>query len=160
VGEEAAFVPVGRVGRPHGTDGAFVVERASDEESRFVVGARLWVEGEQAEVVVSRRVGGGRRAIRLDRAVARGSELAVRRADLPEPEEGAYYVFQLVGLDVAESGGRSLGRVAEVEPGVANDTLVLEGGTLLPLVEDCVLEVDLDAGRILVATGFADPDGS
>jgi len=153
-------VPVGRVGRPHGTDGAFVVERASREESRFAVGARLWVEGEEAEVVLSRRVGGGRQAIRLDRAVPRGSELAVRRADLPEPEDGSYYVFQLVGLAVEESGGRTLGRVADVDPGVANDTLVLEGGTLLPLVEDCVLDVDLDAGRILVATGFADPDGS
>jgi len=160
VTEEAALVPVGRVGRPHGTDGAFVVERASDEEARFAVGARLWVEGEQAEVVLSRRVGGGRRAIRLDRAVTRGSELAVRRADLPEPEEGSYYVFQLVGLAVEESGGRALGRVADVAPGVANDTLVLEGGALLPLVEDCVLDVDLEIGRILVATGFADPNGS
>jgi 16S rRNA processing protein RimM len=155
-----ALVPVGRVGRPHGTDGAFVVEHASEEESRFAVGARLWVGGEQAEVVVSRRVGGGRRAIRLDRPVARGRELAVRRSDLPEPEEGSYYVFQLVGLPVEESGGRSLGRVEDVEPGVANDTLVVEGGVLLPLVEDCVLDVDLEAGRIVVATGFADPDGS
>jgi len=160
VAEEAALVPVGRVGRPHGTDGAFVVERASDDESRFAVGARLWVEGEPAEVVLSRRVGGGRRAIRLDRAVARGSELAVRRDDLPEPEEGSYYVFQLVGLGVEESGGRPLGRVSDVDPGVANDTLVLEGGILLPLVEDCVLDVDLDARRIVVAAGFADPDGS
>jgi 16S rRNA processing protein RimM len=160
VGEEAPLVPVGRVGRPHGTDGAFVVERASEEESRFAVGARLWVEGEQAEVVVSRRVGRGRRAIRLDRAVTRGSELAVRRSDLPEPEDGSFYVFQLVGLAVEESDGRALGRVADVEPGVANDTLVLEGGTLLPLVEDCILDVDLDAGRIRVATGFAGPDGS
>jgi 16S rRNA processing protein RimM len=158
--EGAALVPVGRVGRPHGTDGAFVVERASDEELRFAVGARLWVEGAQAEVVVSRRVGGGRRAIRLDRPVARGSELAVRRSELPEPEEGSYYVFQLVGLAVEESGGRALGLGTDVEPGVANDTLVLEGGTLLPLVEDCVLDVDLGAGRILVATGFAEPDAS
>ena len=153
-------MPVGRVGRPHGTDGAFVVERASDEAARFEVGARLWVEGEQAEVVVSRRVGGGRRAIRLDRSVARGSELAVRRADLPEPEEGSYYIFQLVGLAVEESSGRALAPVADVEAGVANDTLVLEDGVLLPLVEDCVLDVDLDARRIVVATGFADPDGS
>ena len=160
MGEDEALVPVGRVGRPHGTDGAFVVERASDEESRFAVGARLWVSGEQAEVVVSRRVGGGRRAIRLDRHVERGSELAVRRADLPEPEDGSYYVFQLVGLAVEESGGRALGRVEDVEPGVANDTLVVAGGVLLPLVEDCVLDVDLEAGRILVAAGFAEPDGS
>jgi ribosomal 30S subunit maturation factor RimM len=28
---------------------------------------------------------------------------------------------------------------------------------MLPLVDACVLQVDLDAGRIVVARGFADP---
>ena len=153
-------MPVGRVGRPHGTDGAFVVEQGSEDESRFAVGATLYAGGQPAAVVLSRRVGGGRRAVKLDRPVERGTELAVRRADLPEPEPDAYYVFQLVGLSVEEEGGRGLGRVADVDPGVANDTLVLDGGLLLPLVEECVLEVDLEAGRIVVAAGFADPDGS
>jgi len=44
----------------------------------------------------------------------------------------------------------------EVVPGVANDSLELDTGLLLPLVEDCVRAVDLDQGRIVVATGFAD----
>ena len=153
-------MPVGRVGRPHGTDGAFVVEQGSEDESRFAVGATLYAGRQPAAVVLSRRVGGGRRAVKLDRPVERGTELAVRRADLPEPEPDAYYVFQLVGLSVEEEGGRGLGRVADVDPGVANDTLVLDGGLLLPLVEECVLDVDLEAGRIVVAAGFADPDGS
>jgi len=95
--------------------------------------------------------------IRLDRPVERGTELAVPRAELPPPSEGGYYVFQLVGLEVEEEGGRRLGRVADVEPWPANDVIVLEGGAMLPLVEACVLQVDLDAGRILVARGFADP---
>jgi len=154
--DDGTFVPVGRVGRPHGTDGAFVVERASEDESRFEPGATLLVDGDPATVVLSRRVGGGRRAIKLDRAVERGTDLTLRRSDLPEPEEGAYYVFQLVGLAVHEEGGMELGRVVDVEPGVANDALALEDGTLLPLVDECVLAVDLDAGRVVVASGFAD----
>ena len=67
------------------------------------------------------------------------------RAELPEPEEDTYYVFQLVGLAVEEEGGRALGVVADVEPGPANDVLVLDSGLLLPLVEACVLDVDLAA---------------
>jgi 16S rRNA processing protein RimM len=148
-------VPVGRVGRPHGLDGAFVVERGSDDPHRFDVGATLLLDGEPATVVVSRRVGGGRRAIRLDRPARRGQLLAVRRADLPPPEPGAYYVADLVGAEVVEEGGRVLGRVTDVLPGVANDALELDSGLLLPMVEDCVRAVDLEARRVEVARGFA-----
>ncbi len=149
---------MGRVGRPHGVDGSFFVEQSSDAPERFAKGATLLVEGEPAEVVVSKRGAGGRFVIKLDRPVPRGATLAVRRDDLPEPAEDAYYVFQLAGLAVEEEGGRALGRVADVENGPANDALVLDSGVLLPLVESCVLEVDLEAGRILVARGFADAE--
>jgi len=70
--------------------------------------------------------------------------------------EGEYYVFQLVGLRVEEDGGGELGRVADVLPGVANDVLELDSGLALPMVEDCVLAVDVEAGRILIAPGFVD----
>ena len=95
--------------------------------------------------------------IRLDREAARGAELAVPKSELPPPEEGTYYEFQLVGLEAEEEGRRSLGRVAAVQPGPANDVLELDSGLLLPLVEACVREVDLAGGRILIAPGFAPP---
>ena len=145
---------VGRVGRPHGVDGSFFVEGASDAPERFARGAVLLVDGKPAEIVGSKRGAGGRPVIKLERSVPRGATLAVRREDLPEPEEDAYYVFQLVGLRVEEEGGRALGTVTEVENGPANDTLALDTGLLLPLVESCVLDIDLDEGRILVGPGF------
>ena len=96
--------------------------------------------------------------IRLDAEVARGTPLEVARDALPPTEDDEYYVFQLVGLDVVEEDGRRvLGRVVRVAPGVANDALELEGGLLLPLVAECVRDIDLEAGRILVASGFSDP---
>ena len=48
--------------------------------------------------------------------------------------------------------------MADVAPGPANDALVLDSGLLLPMVEACVLDVDLEARRILVARGFADAE--
>jgi hypothetical protein len=132
------------------------VEDASDDPRRFEVGATLFVDGEPATVSLSRRVARGRPAIKLDRPVARGAELAVRREDLPAPDEDSYYVSDLVGLDVVAQGGERLGAVVEVLPGVANDVLELDTGLLLPLVEECVLEVQLAQRRVVVAAGFVD----
>ncbi|HEY3922035.1 MAG TPA: ribosome maturation factor RimM, partial [Gaiellaceae bacterium] len=147
---------IGRVGRPHGLDGAFFVEQPSDDPRWFAKGSRLWVGEAELEVVTARRGAGGRPVIRLEREVQRGSELEVPLDALPETADGEYYAFQLVGLEVVEAGGRSLGRVTAVEPGVANDALQLDGGLLLPLVEACIADIDLTARRILVNPGFSD----
>lgn len=154
---EAERVRVGRVGRPHGLAGAFVVEGASDAPGRFAVGATLLAGGQPVTVVES-KVAGGRRVVRLDRRVERGADLEVPRGELPAPGPDTYYVFQLVGLAVEEEGGRELGTVSDVLERPANDVLELDSGLALPLVDDCVREVDLARGRILVARGFADPE--
>ena len=146
-------VRVGKVGKPHGLEGAFVVEEGSDDPERFAKGATLLVDGQHARVVESKRAG-GRPVIRLDREVARGAAIEVEREQLPKPAEGEYYAFQLVGLEVEEEGGEKLGRVTEITSGPANDVLELDTGLALPLVDACVREVDLAGGRILVQTGF------
>jgi 16S rRNA processing protein RimM len=149
------LVVVGRVGKPHGVGGAFVVEGASDDPDRFAVGAELLVAGEQAHIEESKR-SGGRLVIRLDRRAERGSPLEVPRSSLPPTGEDEYYVADLIGLEVVEEEGRTLGSVRDVSNYAANDVLELDSGLLLPLVEDCVRQVDLDAGRIVVSRGFAD----
>ena len=150
------LVRIGRVGKPHGLDGSFFVEHASEDEARFAKGARLQVDGRPAKILTSKR-SRGRPVIRLDREVERGAELAVARDELPPPGEDEYYEFQLLGLAVEEEGGRPLGRVTAVLPNPANDVLELDTGLLLPLVGACVQQVDLDAGRIQVSRGFAAP---
>jgi 16S rRNA processing protein RimM len=150
-------VAVGRAGRPHGLDGAFVVEQASGVPERFAVGATVLAAGEPARVVSSKR-SGGRLVVRLDRPVERGTLLEIAQDALPPTEPDSYYVFRLIGLAVEEERGRPLGRVTDVVPGVANDVIELDSGLLLPFVEACVRDIDLDAGRIVVASGFADEE--
>ncbi|HWB56824.1 MAG TPA: ribosome maturation factor RimM [Gaiellaceae bacterium] len=148
------WVAVGRVGRPHGVRGAFVVEDASEDPARLAVGARVYVGREPATVVESKRAG-GRLVVRLEPPPTRGAVLELPAAELPPPDEDAFYVFQLVGLEVEEEGGRRLGPVQDVVPGVANDVLELESGIVLPMVEECVRTVDVEGGRIVIAPGFA-----
>jgi 16S rRNA processing protein RimM len=155
VGSE--LVPVGRVGRPHGLDGSFFVEGPSEREDVFARGALLYVAGEPLKVVASKRGSQNRPVIRLERRVDRGSELAVPRASLPQLGEDEYYAFQLVGLEVVEEGGRPVGYVSDVLDYPANDVLELDSGLTLPLVGACVLQVDVERRRIVIAPGFADP---
>jgi 16S rRNA processing protein RimM len=151
-------VVVGQVGRPHGLDGSFVVEHASEDSRWFKVGSRLHAGAVEVQVVSSRHGSGGRPVIKLDTELARGTSLEVPHEALPPTEEDEYYVFELIGLEVVEEPGeRSLGRVKRVIPGVANDALELDSGALLPLVGECVNVIDIEAGRILVARGFSDP---
>ncbi|MHB8643236.1 MAG: ribosome maturation factor RimM [Gaiellaceae bacterium] len=151
-------VSVGRVGKPHGFKGAFFVEQPSEHAERYALGAKFFAGEREVEVVEFKRGSGGRPVIRLDQDVPRGTALEVERDDLPELGDDTYYIFQLVGLEVERVDGKALGRVHSVDPGVANDVLVLESGLLLPLVAACVREVDLEAGRIVVETGFDDAD--
>jgi 16S rRNA processing protein RimM len=150
-------VVVGRVGKPHGLEGAFVVEQASEEPERFVVGARVVVEGGEAEIVEAKRAG-GRPVIRLDRSVRRGAALEVDRESLPDLGPDRYYVADLVGCTVERDDDVRLGTVTQVHDLPANAVIELDNGLLLPLVDACVREVDLAARRILVAPGFDLPD--
>jgi 16S rRNA processing protein RimM len=150
-------VVVGRVGKPHGLEGAFVVEQASEEPERFVVGARFVVEGDEAEIVEAKRAG-GRPVIRLDRSVRRGAALEVDRESLPDLGPDNYYVADLVGCTVERDDDVRLGTVTQVHDLPANAVIELDNGLLLPLVDACVREVDLAARRIQVAPGFDLPD--
>ena len=150
-------VVIGRVGKPHGLDGSFYVEQPSRDERWWRVGAQLLAGGCEVQVVGARRAQ-SRPVIRVEPPVERGAPIEVERSALPPTEEDEYYAFELVGLAVEEEGGRTLGVVQSVEPGVANDVLELDSGILLPMIEDCVRSVDLSAGRIVVAAGFTVDD--
>jgi 16S rRNA processing protein RimM len=82
-----------------------------------------------------------------------GRELAVGRAHLPPPAPGEYYWTDLVGLEVVNLDGASLGKVGGMMATGANDVMVVEGDRerLVPFLPGrYVSEVDLAGGRIVV----------
>ena len=82
-----------------------------------------------------------------------GSEIGIRRDQLPAPEPGEYYWSDLQGLEVVTEKGESLGRVDHLIETGANDVLVVKGDRerLIPFVmQQVVTRVDLDAGTIQV----------
>ena len=164
-------VVVARIGKPHGIRGEVTLDVRTDEpDRRFAVGTTLRAEAP---------AGADRRPSALPVARARGHQTpllvafeeiedrnaaeAVRgtvlyatlgRDEVPEdPEE--YYDHQLVGLAVVDLDGTALGEVKAVVHGSAQDLLTVRTpdgrDTLVPFVAALVPEVDLTAGRIVVA---------
>jgi 16S rRNA processing protein RimM len=149
----------GRVARPHGLDGSFLV--AEPEPRLLAVGTPLRVGAQETEVV--RRAGTDERPIvrvglagsREDALALRGRELLVPRAVAPALEEDEYWAEDLVGcLVVGAAGERELGRVVRLVALPSLEALELEDGRLVPLVRDAVRAVDVAARRIEVELAF------
>ncbi len=91
-----------------------------------------------------------------DRDTARllvGADIYIERDQLPSLPEGEYYWTDLLGLQVINRQGQSLGEVVEILETGAHDVLVVkgEGRELIPWVWGTyLLDVDLEAGRITV----------
>ncbi|EAR10354.1 ribosome maturation factor RimM [Reinekea blandensis] len=97
-----------------------------------------------------------------DREVAKqysGYEICVPQDRLPELPEGDYYWYELEGLAVVTTKDVRLGVVDYLmSAGSSNDVLVVKGDQhcadrrerLIPYVDQFVLDVSLEAGRILV----------
>jgi len=76
-----------------------------------------------------------------------GSELFVEKAGLPELELGAYYWFDLIGLDVYTSDDRYIGRLDSIIETGANDVYVVKNDvreTLVPALQSVVQSIDIE----------------
>lgn len=82
-----------------------------------------------------------------------GCEICVPRQDLPPPNPGEFYWFDLEGLAVLTEAGECLGRVMDFFPTGSNEVLVIRDGereVLLPFIKDVILSVDEAQGCIRV----------
>lgn len=145
---DARLVTAGTVGRPHGLDGSFAVERPSHPLELGTV-----VAVGDARRRVERRAGTDRRPIvRLEGVRDREAAGALRGQLLLVEDTlaaGEWLAEDLVGCRVD-----GLGAVRRVIDAPSCDLLELEGGELVPLVADAVESVDIDARTIAVRRRF------
>lgn len=124
-----------------------------------LAGVAQWWLGAEVFQVAEARVHGATVIARLDgvssreQALAlRGRQVAVQREALPEPEEGRYYLADLVGLEVVNERGEGLGVVTRSYWNGAQDVIEVGGERtrLIPWVAAVVKEVDLPRRQIRV----------
>ncbi len=85
---------------------------------------------------------------------ARGREIFVTEADLPELPEGQFYVRDLIGMQVVTEEGEDLGEVTDVIQNTAQDLFEVElpegRKVLIPKVDAFVRRIDGEARTVTV----------
>ena len=157
---DEGFVAVGRVQAPFGLKGELKVTSLTENPDRFRAKAKVWA-GQQPVTLATVREAGGFVYVTLkgfpDRASVerfRHALLQVPESELPELEEGEYYRFQLIGLNVVARDGTPLGVLDEVIETGATDVYRVRTpdgpDLLLAATDDVVLSIDLAAKRMVV----------
>ncbi len=151
-------VVVGAVGKAHGLDGAThlvgyggVVPIARGTEVLI---------GDRPAVVIERKGTHDRPIVRFDVAATRdaieelrGMDVTVAAGSLPDTDDDEFFHVDLLGCQV-RCGDRMLGRVKRIHEYPANDVLELDGGEMIPFVEDVVISVDIPGRRLDLVEGF------
>ncbi len=84
----------------------------------------------------------------------RRCSLLVSRENAVPLEEDEYYIADMIGLEVETEDGEKFGVLKDVIETGANDVYVVEsisyGEVLIPAIKDCILCVDVEAGKMTV----------
>jgi 16S rRNA processing protein RimM len=158
---------MGRVGAPYGVRGWFRVQSFTEAPDGLADYPHWWIGHDPSYKecrLLDCRMHAGALVAYLegvdDRTAVQamqGSDIAIPRDQLPEAEEGEIYWADLMGLEVVNLAGESLGKIADMVETGANDVMVVQGPekrTLIPYVEPVVARVDLAQGRVTVDWGL------
>ena len=158
---DESTVAVGRITRAHGVQGELAVLVISEVPGRFADGETVWLEDGRTLTIESSRPHKDRLLVRFREVQTREQAEALQRALLVVPEslspqlpEGSWWDHRIVGCTIETDTGRVLGTVHDVIHTAANDvwSAVDDEGTetLIPVLRDVILDVDMDAKRIVV----------
>ena len=164
-----AMVQVGFVFRPHGIAGELKINpEHTDDPARYEELDTVYV-GKHPHAVVQHTIASVRYqqtkrgttvilgladiASRTDAEAVMKQKVFAHEEDL-ELEDDEIFIHDLVGLSVLTEEGEKLGTVANYMEMPAQDVFVVtrpDGSeAMIPAVEDFILEVDLEGGRLVV----------
>lgn len=158
------MLKIGVLTSPHGVRGEMKVYPTTDDPERFRcldkvtvlkngLGREMKIEGVRffKKMVILKLSGIS------DRNTAeeyRSCDLLIPREDAVELEEGRYFVGDLIGMKVSTEDDENFGQLYDIMETGANDVYVIKtakyGDILLPAIRECVLDVDVEKGRMKI----------
>lgn len=158
-------VVIGKITTTHGLKGAVKVLPMTEDSSRFYDLERIRVElaGGVKKILSIRSIQPFKEGFLMEFAeisdlhaaqMLRGAFLEIPRSQALDLAEGEYYLFEILGAKVMTDDGEELGRLERVIETGANDVYEVKNadGTeiLIPVIPDCVLDVNVEKKEILV----------
>lgn len=162
--EKDTMLRVGVVTTTHGVRGEVKVFPTTDDMNRFKMLKKAYldlgrellpvtIEGvkffKQMVIVKFKEINDMDKA-----ALYRNKDILIDREDAMPLAENEFYICDLIGLKVITDEGEELGVLSEVLQTGANDvfevTLPNKETVLIPYIEDCVKEISLEEGKVMV----------
>ena len=154
-------IVIGKLGAPHGIRGELRVIPLTDFPERFENLKQVYVEDalldiesvkyhKQFVIIKFKQC-----PVREEAARLTGMLIYIDKKDAVPLEEGEYYTFDIIGLEVFDVDGNTLGNVTEVLKTGSNDVYVVSQKgqakqLLVPALKAVVREIDIEKGRMVV----------
>jgi 16S rRNA processing protein RimM len=154
---------IGKVLKPWGLAGTVKIYSYAESVESFLRLSALYVRGEEGTLLLSlEHAKAHKKAVLLkfkgrdcieDVEELAGRTLYIDKEDLPPLEEGEYYWFELIGMEVRTDTGKLVGTLERIMNTGSHDVYVVRQGeqeTLVPAVPDVIQEVDTAARKVII----------
>ncbi len=152
------YFTIGKIVRPHGVKGAVRAETYTSNPQRFKKLKDVVIDTKTFNVESISIDPNNFMLIKLqgidtmdDAEKLRNKNVVIKRSQLPEPENGTYYIDDLIGSDVLVDGDK-IGILSKIEQFGSADVYEValnEGGTVnFPALKDVFYKVDVKNGVI------------
>jgi 16S rRNA processing protein RimM len=162
--DQDELVPVGKIIGTHGIKGLLKVFSYSGNIDSLQSTETVFLKGKNgilslhAIKIVSAHAGGF--ILGLDNFFdinqvlsMTGSELCLKRSQLPVPDEDEYYWRDLIGLTVYTDLGVNLGKLVDIFETGSSDIYVVRGSSkeyLIPAIADVIAHIDITGKKMII----------
>ena len=151
---------IGKLGAPRGLNGEMKLIPLTDFADRFDGLEEVFIDDRLRRIDYIKAVGTGM-VIRFDGVEDRNAAqlltnkfLKVERSNAAPLNDGEFYTFDIIGLDVFDLDGQRLGTVDNVLKTGSNDVFVARSDDgreiLIPALKAVVKRIDIEDGRLTI----------
>ena len=158
------LITIGKAVKPFGVKGEMKIEPMTDFPERFKGLTRVYLVSPSGKEIACEvqtvRYAGGAPFLLFSGYDSPEKAKALNGwfVKVPEEEavplpEGAYYWFELIGMEVFSEGGEKLGKIVDVFETGSNDVYVMRQGrkeTYIPATAEVIKQVDRKAKKMVI----------